>query len=277
MSPPLPSVSVCIPFYNGAAYAEQTLRSVLEQTWKDWELVVTDDDSPDGTAAVIEAFMRETADPRIRFERNPQRLGMVGNWNKVIGLARGRYIKLVCGDDYMRADCLERQVKELEERPSAALAASSRMIINSNGKSLFARACYKKSGLYPGTEAVRKGLLTGTNTIGDPVAVLFRAELLAKTGLFEPSVVYCTDIDLWLRLLLHGDLYFDTEPLAYYRIHKGSTGKALRDKTVQDFLHVVGRIEEASGMRFSPFQRRMIAVQSKAKSWVRQSIYRLLA
>lgn len=272
-----PLVSVCIPFYNGAAFAEQTLASILEQTWANWELVVTDDDSPDGTAKVVEEFVSKAADPRVRFERNQQRLGMVGNWNKVIGLARGKYIKLVCGDDYLRPDCLERQVRALEEHPSAALAASSRMIINSQGKPLFTRACYRQSGLHQGAQAVHHGLLTGTNTIGDPVSVLFRAELLKKTGLFEPSVIYCTDLDLWLRLLLHGDLYFEIEPLAFYRIHKASTGKALRDKTVEDFLHVVDRIETASGMRFSRFQRFLMAAQSRAKSWARQAIYRVLA
>lgn len=271
-----PTISVCIPFYKGEAYALETLRSVLAQTRTDWELVLTDDASPDGTADVIERFIAETADPRIRFYRNPERLGMVGNWNKVICLARGRYVKMVCGDDYMRPDCLEKQGQALDENPSAALVASSRMVVSSNGRPLFARACYKKSGLYPGREAVRQGLLTGTNTIGDPVAVMFRAEFL-KVGLFESSVVYCTDIDLWLRILLHGDLYFIAEPLAFYRIHKGSTGKALRDKTVEDFLHVVDRIEAASDLRFTRKERFLIAWQSRAKNWLRQAVYRLLA
>jgi GT2 family glycosyltransferase len=109
------------------------------------------------------------------------------------------------------------------------------------------------------------------------VAVMFRAELISRSGLFEPSVVYCTDMDLWLRLLLHGDLHFISESLAYYRIHKGSTGKALREKTVQDFMHVVDRIEEAGGMRFSPFERLRMAAKSSIKSRLRQAVYGLLA
>jgi glycosyltransferase involved in cell wall biosynthesis len=270
-------VSICIPFYKGKEYVGQTLRSVMDQTWREWELVITDDASGDGTAEEIERFVAEAADPRIRFFRNEERLGMVGNWNKVLGLARGPYIKLVCGDDWLRPDCVERQVRALEEHPTAALTASSRMVVNSKGRPLFARACYRKTGLYGGREAVRKGLLAGTNTIGDPVAVMFRAELLQRSGRFAPSVVYCTDMDLWLRLLLHGDLHFIAEPLAYYRIHKGSTGKALREKTVRDFLHVVDRIGQLSGVCFSPFERLRIAAKSSIKSRLRQAVYGLLA
>ena len=267
-----PAISVCIPFYQGAAYVEETVGSILAQTDSDWELVMTDDASTDGTAEVIEALMARVADPRLRFYRNPERLGMVGNWNKVIGLARGRYIKLVCGDDALRPDCLERQARMLDEHPSAALVAASRQVVSARGRPLFVRACYKRSGLYPGRPAVRQGLLTGTNTIGDPVAVMFRAGLLQKTGLFEPSVVYCTDIDLWLRLLLHGDLYFINEPLAFYRIHQASTGKNLRSETVRDFLRVVDRIEAAGGPSFSRLQRRWIATQSRIKNWLRHSV-----
>lgn len=270
-------VSICIPFYKGKEYVSQTLRSVMNQTWQQWELVITDDASGDGTAEEIERVITEAADPRIRFSRNEERLGMVENWNKVLGLARGNYIKLVCGDDWLRPDCVERQVCALEANPSAALTTSSRMIVNSAGQPLFVRASYRKTGLYNGREALRKGLLAGTNTIGDPVAVMFRAELLQRTGPFAPSVVYCTDMDLWLRLLSHGDLHFIAEALAYYRIHHRSTGKALREKTVQDFLNVVDRLAETSGLRFSTFERFRMEVKSRIKSRLRQAIYRFLA
>ena len=275
-----PAVSVCIPFYQGAAYAEEALNSVLAQTRTDWELVIADDHSDDDTAGIVERFIaRHGNDPRIQFHRNPERLGMAGNWNKVIGLARGRYIKLVCGDDWLRPDCLERQGAALDANPSASLTSSSRMVVSSRGRELFVRSCFAKTGLYPGRKAVRDGLLTGTNTIGDPVAVMFRADALKKAGPFEPAVVYCTDVDLWLRILLHGDLYFINEPLAFYRIHKGATGKKLRNKTVADFLSVVDRIEAASAreIHFSPMARRLIAARSRVKNWARQMIYNLLA
>lgn len=270
-------VSICIPFYKGREYVTQTLRSVMDQTWQEWEMVIADDASGDGTAEEIERFVSEVDDPRIRFFRNEERLGMVGNWNKVLGLARGRYIKLLCCDDWLRPDCVERQARALEANPSAALTASTRMVVNSVGQPLFARACYRRTGLYDGRAALRKCLLAGTNTIGDPVAVMFRADLLLRSGLFEPSVVYCTDMDLWLRLLEHGDLHFIADSLSYYRIHKGSTGKALREKTVRDFMHVVDRIEEVGGMRFSPFARWRMAAKSRIKSRLRQAVYGLLA
>ena len=272
-----PAISICIPFYQGAAFVEETVRSVLAQTYADWELVMTDDASTDRTAEAVEALMARVNDPRLRFYRNAERLGMAENWNKVVGLARGRYVKLVCGDDLLRPDCLERQAQALDTHPTAALVGASRQVVSAQGRPLFVRACYKRSGLYPGDEAIRKSLLAGTNTIGDPVAVMFRAELLQKSGLFEPTVVYYTDIDLWLRLLLHGDLYFIHEPLAFYRIHKASTGTNLRNEAVSDFQRVVERLEARGGPRFSNAQRKWIAVQSQVKSWLRRMVYVFLA
>ena len=270
-----PLVSICVPARNAAPYIEATLQSILGQSYQNWELNIVENGSGDETRQIIESFIEKTGDPRIQLHVNEIPLGMAENWNR--SMAKGQYTKVICADDPLAPDCLAAQVEILEKHPDVVLVSCSRQVVSSNGRPLFVRACYKKSGVYPGHETVRKGLLTGTNTIGDPVAVLFRTEALKKSGLFDPSVIYCTDMDLWLRLLLHGDFFFIAKPLAYYRIHKGSTGKAVREKTVQDFLHVVDRIENASNIRFTRIERCLMAAQSRIKSWARQTIYGLLA
>ena len=75
----MPRVSVCIPAYNGAAYIGEAISSVLSQTFIDFELIVVDDSSTDGTERVV----KEHRDSRIRYVRNPRRLGLVRNWNRL--------------------------------------------------------------------------------------------------------------------------------------------------------------------------------------------------
>ena len=92
-----PPISVCIPMYNNSATIERCLRSVLEQDGVDFEIVVVDDDSPDGCAAVAEAMLR----PGDRLIRNETRLGLMGNHNKCLEVARGHCIQFVHGDDWL--------------------------------------------------------------------------------------------------------------------------------------------------------------------------------
>src|SRR5258708_29446213 len=106
-----PSVSVCIPCYNGELFIGRTIESVLQQTFTDFELVLVDDNSTDATVAVIEKF----ADPRIRLVRNPVNLGMGANSNRALSLGLGRYVKLLCEDDVLHPRCLERPVAVLED------------------------------------------------------------------------------------------------------------------------------------------------------------------
>ena len=108
-------VSVCIPSHNGADFLPQAIESVLAQTFTDFELVVVDDSSDDASVAIARSF----DDPRLRLHANPARLGLVGNWNRCVELARGEYIYLFHQDDVMEPDNLARKSSFLDEHPSA--------------------------------------------------------------------------------------------------------------------------------------------------------------
>ena len=100
-----PLVSVCIPAYNNAAYIKETIDSILKQTWKNLELVICDDKSKDNTIEVIESIK----DDRIRLCKNEKNLGMSGNWNKCLHECKGEFIKLICADDMLREDAIEKE------------------------------------------------------------------------------------------------------------------------------------------------------------------------
>ena len=121
-----PLVSVCIPAYNNAAYIKETIDSILKQTWKNLELVICDDKSKDNTIEVIESIK----DDRIRLCKNEKNLGMSGNWNKCLHECKGEFIKLICADDMLRKDAIEKEVRALIEHPKAVLAESDTQLFD---------------------------------------------------------------------------------------------------------------------------------------------------
>lgn len=270
-------VSVCLPLYNAGSYVEETVRSVLAQTYLSWELILVDDNSSDDTAAVVERVVAQASDARIRFAVNAQRLGMVGNWNHAVGLARGKFIKLIGQDDLLAPDCLEVQAAVLRQYPNINVVTCALQVIGPTGRKILLRQRLPREGQFDGAEMIERCLRTGTNTIGEPVAVLFRSDTLGQRDLFESTITYCTDLDLWLRLLAHGDLYYIAEPKGSYRIHQQAATRALEGEVVTDFFRVVDRVTASGRFHVSALQRMWLAVKVRALLLVRTSIYSLLA
>jgi len=129
-----PLVTVTIPMYNNARFIEETIASVLGQSMADFELLIYDDNSTDDSFELAASF----TDSRIRLQRNSENLGPEGNWNKAVSSVKGRYVKLVCGDDILYSTCLEKQVERFLEPSSlgVSLVSSQRTIIDSQGKAL---------------------------------------------------------------------------------------------------------------------------------------------
>lgn len=157
-----PLVSVCIPSYNSEEFIAATLESVLSQKFADFEVVVADDKSTDGTIPVIKAFK----DPRIRFVENEQNLGLGRNWNNVLSCARGEYVKLLGDDDVLYPECLGRQVEALEcpANASAVLAICNRNVINGRNEIVMRRRFPFGPGLVSGRKVISIALLASFTT-----------------------------------------------------------------------------------------------------------------
>lgn len=213
-------VSVCIPVYNNAHFIARAVKCVLEQTHSRLELLINDNGSDDGTADLIRQFR----DPRIDLVENGANLGMCANWNRVVGRAKGDYIKLLCSDDEIAPDCLARQTAALEDpaNAGAVLAVCARRVINARGEVVFARRCPFPQGLVQGKRLIRHSARWGTNRIGEPAVGLFRRRVLERTGLFEPSNPYLIDLAFWAALLKEGDAYVDERCMASFRLSSGS-------------------------------------------------------
>jgi glycosyltransferase involved in cell wall biosynthesis len=241
--PPPPLVSVCIPSYNAAEFIGDTLRSVMAQTYNNLEIIICDDCSTDGTLAVVRQFN----DPRITINANAQNLGSSGNYNKILSLARGKYVKLLCADDLLAPDCIEKQVRAFEEHPAdnLALVTAGKWIINKKGRRLF-KVMFSGRGVVDGRRTVIRSVLRGTNIIGEPGLPLMRTDILRQTtGVIEEKYfTYCNDFDLWCKILEHGNLFVINEPLFMFRIVNTSTtaGMGFRQARITgDYLTDVTR------------------------------------
>lgn len=211
-----PLVSVVIPAYNNDEYLEQTIRSVLDQSYSPLEVIIADHASTDRTLEVMQAF---ADDPRITLLSTDAGGGALRNWNRVSEVATGTYLKLVCGDDIIYPELISRQVEALEANPSAVLAASRRDIVDADGQPFIrGRGLAGLSGLHPGSVAIRKSVRNGTNIFGEPACVLMRRESLEKAGWWDSRFPYLIDQASYTRVLLSGDFIAVDEPLAAFRV-----------------------------------------------------------
>jgi len=162
---------VCIPVYRGETFLAETIRSVLQQTYGNYELVVLDNASTDETPWITRSF----DDPRIRIVTNTTTLPQPDNWRKAVDLCRAPLVKLVCADDLLYPRCLEHQVAAMAADPGLALVAARRDMIDESGHVLArGRGLRGLVGVRPGVEVARRVVRSGANPIGGPGGVLFR-------------------------------------------------------------------------------------------------------
>lgn len=211
-------VSVCIPIYNGEQYIKATVESVLEQTYDNIELILLNDNSTDSTENIILNFN----DKRIRYYKNKENLGMVGNWNKAVSYAEGEYIKLLCQDDFLEKNCIEKEAEVFDKNPSVQLVTSASFIIDENGKKLMSRKLFNRNAIVDGKSIIKKSLVLGKNLFGEPTLTMYRKKILDEIGKYDADFWYVPDWDFNIRCLCHGDLYYINEKLSAFRISKTS-------------------------------------------------------
>jgi glycosyltransferase involved in cell wall biosynthesis len=209
-----PAVSLCVPAYQAERHLRATLESLLAQTHSDFEIVVIDNNSSDGTAAVLESF----SDSRIRVIRNESTLPLVDNFNHAVRQCRGEFVKLVCADDLLHPDCIAAQSAVLERYRGVALVGAQTDFVDDAGSVLRSRRGLGNIvGRHPAHHVVRTIVRSGTNPIGAPLAVMFRRSDFLRSGGFRDRWLFLSDVDLWVRLLQYGEFYGISRTLASFR------------------------------------------------------------
>ena len=180
MSDRKPAVSIGVPVYNGENFLADALDSILAQTFGDFELLISDNASTDGTAEICREYARR--DPRVRYHRNEVNVGGVDNINQVFGRATGRYFKWAAHDDRIAPTFLEDGIAMLEENPDAVLAFSGIAVIDGDGrvtKSLAEQL--PAAGASRPVDRFRE--IACTSHGGFHLWGVMRADVLEKTGL----------------------------------------------------------------------------------------------
>ncbi|MGI9665904.1 MAG: glycosyltransferase [Acidimicrobiia bacterium] len=211
-----PRVSVCLPTYNGEAFLAQTLETILAQSFENFEVIIADDDSTDDTVGIVESF----DDPRISLSHNSERLGLPGNWNKCLSLARGEYVCVFHQDDVMQPENLERKVALLGHDPTIGFVHSGVETIVEEGAPPAPSEWVENSAsdtIFDGTEYFRRLLLEG-NLISAP-SVVARRELFLEHGGFDEDLGFACDYALWLRMCVSHNVGFVSDALVGYRWH----------------------------------------------------------
>jgi len=239
-----PQITVALPVYNGQEFLAQAIDSVLKQTFTDFELLILDNCSTDGTLKIAESFR----DPRIRIVSNEKNIGMIGNWNKAVEMALGDYLKILSHDDLLEPTCLAEQFKGFQKatRKNIGIVTSKRQIINESGKVVMpGLGLFGPTRLISGRAVARKVVRAGRNIIGEPSVVLLRTSVLKTLGGFEEPQ-FTPDIKMWLKILRDSDLLFINENLAKYRLSSTSTSNSILSSQGSQFVDLIRGLDANS-------------------------------
>ena len=213
-----PKISVCIPTYNQGRYLGVAIRSALEQTERDIEVIVFDDASTDDTPAVVASF----GDPRLRGFRQARNVGIAHNRNSCLAVARGRYLAWLDADDVYRPDMIAVQAAVLDRCRRVGVVHGNHDVIGDDGRALPAwPAPFAEDTIEPGLEAFRELILSNYVTTS---TVLVRRDCYDRVGVYSAELARSgEDWELWLRIALRFDFAYTVDQIASYRQHPASS------------------------------------------------------
>jgi glycosyltransferase involved in cell wall biosynthesis len=211
MSSDQPSVSVVLVTYNRASLLNATIDSVLGQTMVDFELIIADDASPDGTQQVCQR--RAISDNRIRYQRRPENMGMPQNLNLGILASTGKYVAILHDDDVYCSDLLREWKTCLDEHPKAAFVFNAYRVLDAQGRT---RTVYRETlpRCSPGS-ILLESILFRRWRFDSPVwgTVMMRRSAFDRAGPFDERYGYWADVDMWMRLAEDFEVCYIDEPL----------------------------------------------------------------
>ena len=256
-----------MPAYNAERWLGQAIESVLEQTYQDFELVISDNASTDATARIARSYR----DDRIRVDTAATRISAVSNHNRSVTLSSGAFVKFLHADDMLFPTCLEEMVALASEDPSIGFVFAPREVLLeapdsqtdvdwSRTYAHLHQRFVELDRINDGRALFRQLLQAGIemNWIGEPSAVLASRACLAKVGIFKPQLHQIADLDLWIRIMLSHRVGYISHPLSMYRHHSQSV-TAANARLGLDWLDRLWMLEGLSTERLlEPEERRRV-------------------
>ena len=236
-----PQVTVLLPVYNSEKYIAQAIESILNQTFRNFELLIIDDGSEDSSVKIVQSY----SDPRIRIVKNLQNLGLVQTLNRGITLIKSEYLARMDADDIALPDRLEKQLLFMQARPEVGLLGGAIQLMDENGDK------QGKITVPINDSYLLKFWLHFENVIKHPT-VMLRTELLVKTGIYDADFIYNEDFDLWTRFAAQTEIANLPDLLLYKREHSLNISVINEKKQKQNHIRIVEReVKHLTGLSFS--------------------------
>jgi len=262
----MPKVSVLIPAFNAERTIDSCIRSVLNQTWSDFELIVFDDGSTDATSQIIAKYA--LIDDRVIHQRCPSR-GLERTLNAMVEFSRGEYLARLDSDDEAMPERLEKQVAYLESHPKCSLVGSAVTYIDEDGDA------YCVDVLPLDHQEIEQRLLNGQGGLIHP-SVMIRKAILVEVGGYALDFKYVEDQELWLRIAMGGQLANIAEPLTRYRVHPENRSFTAAETARQNLVKVLRISHEMRGVALNDRILRQESctqnVHERARHWAWSAI-----
>ncbi|MGR5970149.1 glycosyltransferase family 2 protein [Bacillus paranthracis] len=242
----MPLVSILIPTYNRPTYFEITLESAINQTYKNIEIIVTDDSTNNETYNCIQPYLKKYNN--IFYYKNSTVIGGPHNFINAYEKSNGEYVNFLMDDDIFHPNKIEKMLSYFLEdyTHKITLVTSYRSYIDENGDSIpdtiHNQRRFQQTTVVDGKEA-GDSIIAEFNWIGEPTTPLFRkVDLTESFGVFSDRLYRSgVDIAAWLNLLSKGNLIYIPEPLSKLRLHKKNISKSpeMIVNALQDLMHLL--------------------------------------
>lgn len=270
-----PLITVIIPTYRRPQLLKRAIKSVLNQTFSDFQICVYDNASGDETRSIVEELIRE--DKRIKYYEHHENIGPLQNFNYGLKHVDTQFFSLLSDDDIVLPNFFETTLEGFKKWPDAMLSSGSTIVINTDKNKVIGDSLYlwEREGYYTPDEFIHKKYNHITWT-----GILFRKDIIDNIGVLDKEVGMASDMDWEIRILTHYPFVIKKEPCAIFVYHKGSFSGAENINYIwPGWFKIVGNIENDSNLsseykthfikgfvkniKNAVFMRGMIAVKEK--------------
>ena len=216
----MPKISIVLPTYNGEKYIRESIDSIIRQTFTDWELIIVNDCSTDGTQEIIDSYVKQ--DSRIKTIKNDINQKLPKSLNIGFNHVQGEYLTWTSDDNMYYPEALEVMNDYLNKNLKCPMVCSDMIVIDHKGEKVGDYVNYNDENIFL------------NNCVG--ASFMYRKNVLKDVGEYDPERFLVEDYDYWLRIIFrYGKLGYINRPLYAYRVHERSLTKQ-KKKDIQDQL-----------------------------------------
>ncbi len=262
----LPLVSICVPTYNSANYLSECLDSIVNQTYKNCEIIVCDNASIDNTISIIQGYVEKHG---FNYYRNVVNIGAGANFNKLIGLAKGEYIAIYHADDVYAETIIEESLNMFNKDNTIGLVGTTGNSIDEYGNLTGSLDLSKKiKSLNKSSYSLDDALvaLTSRGWFFVTPSIMVRKKIYSELGLFElKRYGSACDYELWLRIAKKYPVSIIDKKLIRYRVHRkqGSEHEIRKNPEIPDIISVLQEYKDYTCNK---------KIKEQCKKWIQSQI-----